>query len=72
MEAHGAIHGNTLTIQWTAIKLAVKYLVTVEQCNDTSTCEQVFNQDVFNTTFLEVTSAEKFGPCTFYTLKVNS
>lgn len=69
MDPDGSFQGNTLSVWWKPVQMASRYLVTIEQCNSTTQCRTVIDLPV-NETSMEMTSAEKFGPCTFYTLKV--
>ena len=77
MDPEGEFYGDTLICKWNnpvgsrggSTGSPDQYIVVIEQCNRTSQCKEVVNAKVNSTTF-EMTSAEKFGPCTFYTLKV--
>ncbi len=70
MDPAGEFQGDTLHAWWNPVPLAARYLVVVEQCLDAKQCKTVVDLPVENDTSLELTSNEKFGPCTFYTLKV--
>lgn len=72
LDPDGAFQGNTLAVWWNPVRLASRYLVVVEQCKDgPDECQVVVDLPVNGTRF-DMTSAQKFGPCTFYTLKVSS
>lgn len=69
MEPNGIFSGNTLSVWWEPVPSASRYLLIIEQCNDSRECRKVV--DVFvNETRLDMTSEDHFGPCTFYTLQV--
>ena len=65
----GGQHGHTLSLWWKSVKRAARYSVVVEKCQDHSQCQPVVDLYV-NATQWEMTSESKFGPCTFYHLKV--
>ena len=69
MDPNGKFNGNTITVEWNPVESAVKYLVKIEQCQN-DPCKPVFDEIVTNTTKLEMTDQDKFGPCTFYSLQV--
>ena len=71
MDPDGNFDGNTITVKWNPVELAVKYLVRIEQCQ-TEPCQPVYDEIITNTntTRLEMTDQDKFGPCTFYSLQV--
>ena len=62
-------HGDTLSLWWKSVKRAARYWVVVEQCHDNTLCQPVVDLFV-NATRWEMASEDKFGPCTFYHLKV--
>jgi len=71
MDPDGSFDGNTITVKWNPVELAVKYFVRIEQCQ-TEPCQPVYDEVITNTntTRLEMTDQDKFGPCTFYSLQV--
>ena len=69
MDPDGRFYGDTLTVWWNPVQDAAKYLVKIDQCNDTIECRTVVDR-AWNSTKLQMTSEEKFGICSFYHLEV--
>lgn len=71
MDPDGRFYGDTLTVWWNPVQDAAKYLVKIDQCNDTIECRTVVDR-AWNSTKLQMTSEEKFGICSFYHLEVSA